>query len=113
MSPDSNGPGKDTGNGKAGGNGNQGAQHGRLGVLEFPCRFPIKAMGRQRDDFEDVVLSIVLRHAELWPGEPVRATPSKAGRFVSITAVVDAQSQAQLDAIYRDLTDCEQVLVAL
>ena len=65
-------------------------------LLEFPCRFPVKAMGRQRDGFE-----------------PVRSTPSRAGRFVSVTAVIEARSQEQLDAIYQDLTDCVEVLMAL
>jgi putative lipoic acid-binding regulatory protein len=55
----------------------------------------------------------VCSHAELWPGEPVRSTPSRAGRFVSVTAVVEARSQAQLDAIYQELSDCVQVLMAL
>jgi putative lipoic acid-binding regulatory protein len=82
-------------------------------LLEFPCRFPIKAMGRQSDSFEALVCGIVTRHAQLWPDEPVRSTPSKAGNFVSVTATVEAQSKAQLDAIYQELTDCEQVLMAL
>jgi hypothetical protein len=85
----------------------------RLGLLEFPCRFPIKAMGRQSDGFEALVSRIVCSHAELWPGEPVRSTPSRAGRFVSVTAVVEARSQAQLDAIYQELSDCVHVLMAL
>ena len=82
-------------------------------LLEFPCRFPIKAMGRQSDEFEVLVSGIVTRHAQLWPDEPIRSTLSKAGNFVSVTAVVDARSKAQLDAIYQELTDCEQVLMAL
>ena len=95
------------------GSGNGAADDGRLGLLEFPCRFPIKAMGRQEAGFEDLVSGIILRHAQLWPGEAIRSTPSKAGRFVSVTAVVRAESQEQLDAIYQDLSDCGQVLVAL
>ena len=82
-------------------------------LLEFPCRFPVKAMGRQREGFEEMIRGIVCSHAELWPGEPLRSTPSKAGRFVSVTAVIEARSQEQLDAIYQDLTDCVEVLMAL
>jgi len=82
-------------------------------LLEFPCRFPVKAMGRQNDEFESIVLEIIERHASIWPDEPIQAKPSGAGNFVSITAVIEAESQAQLDAIYQDLTDCEQVLMAL
>lgn len=70
-------------------------------------------MGRHSDDFESVVSGIVSRHANLWPEEPIRSVPSKAGNFVSVTAVIEAQSKMQLDAIYQDLTDCEQVLMAL
>ena len=82
-------------------------------LLEFPCRFPIKAMGRQSDEFEALVSGIVTRHAQLWPDDPIKTVPSKAGNFVSVTVKVEAQSKAQLDAIYQELTDCEQVLMAL
>ena len=84
-------------------------------LLEFPCRFPIKAMGRGNGAFEAIVVQIVRAHAELWPGEdePVRTKPSRNGNFVGVTVVVEATSQAQLDAIYQDLTDCPDVLMAL
>jgi putative lipoic acid-binding regulatory protein len=82
-------------------------------LLEFPCRFPIKAMGRQDDGFEALVTGIIQRHAEPWPDEPVRVARSSAGNYVSVTAVVSAQSQDQLDAIYQELTDCPDVLMAL
>jgi putative lipoic acid-binding regulatory protein len=82
-------------------------------LLEFPCRFPIKAMGKNSDGFEQVVSSIVLAHAVLWPDEPIRSVLSKEGNYVSITAVIEAESQEQLDAIYQELTDCSQVKMAL
>ena len=82
-------------------------------LLEFPCRFPIKAMGRQSDDFESVIETIVSRHADFWPEETIQSRPSKAGNFVSVTAVIDARSKNQINAIYQDLTDCEKVLMAL
>ena len=84
-----------------------------VSLLEFPCRFPIKAMGRSNENFESVVKGIVLAHAELWPEEPLRVSPSKEGNFLSVTAVIEARSQHQLDAIYQDLTDCDQVMMAL
>jgi putative lipoic acid-binding regulatory protein len=82
-------------------------------LLEFPCRFPIKAMGRNSDDFEALVTAIVLTHADLWPDEPICVAPSKEGNFISVTAVIKAKSQQQLDSIYLELTDCSQVLMAL
>ena len=82
-------------------------------LLEFPCRFPVKAMGKSEGSFEAVVAHIIRTHAELWPGEPIRSNPSSKGNYVAITAVIEATSQAQLDARYQDLTDCPDVLMAL
>lgn len=89
------------------------ADEGNTTLLEFPCRFPIKAMGRNSEGFEKIVLDIVLAHAGVWQDEPVRSVPSSAGKFVSVTIVVEAQSKEQLDTIYQGLTDCEHVLMAL
>ena len=85
----------------------------RVSLLEFPCRFPIKAMGRQSAEFERIVSDIIFAHAQLMSGESLKVTPSKAGNFISVTAVIEAESQQQLDAIYQSLTDCELVLMAL
>jgi putative lipoic acid-binding regulatory protein len=82
-------------------------------LLEFPCRFPIKVMGAATDDFRSLVLGIITQHF----GEPesgdIEERPSSGGRYLGITITVAAQSKAQLDAVYRDLTSCRQVLVAL
>jgi len=82
-------------------------------LLEFPCKFPIKAMGRSDGGFEALVTTIILSHADLYAGEQVTVHPSSSGNFISVTVTIEAVSKAQLDRIYQDLTDCEQVLVAL
>jgi uncharacterized protein len=38
---------------------------------------------------------------------------SRHGNYVSITAVVPATSQRQLDDIYRELSACELVIIAI
>lgn len=82
-------------------------------LLEFPCRFPVKAMGRQTETFEATVIRIVSGHADFWDDQSVKINPSSAGKFVSVTITVRATSQQQLDAIYQELTDCEEVLMAI
>lgn len=82
-------------------------------LLEFPCKFPVKAMGRSDDSFEALVTGIILTHAEIYAGEQVTTNPSGTGKFTSVTVTIEALSKAQLDRIYQDLTDCEHVLVAL
>lgn len=82
-------------------------------LLEFPCKFPIKAMGRGEAGFAAMVTEIILTHAEISVGESVTSVPSSTGKFLSVTVTIEAVSKAQLDRIYQDLTDCELVLVAL
>ena len=82
-------------------------------LLEFPCSFPIKMMGRDTDQFRNTALSILQRHVGQLPDSALNTTPSSKGNFISITATIDAQSQDQLDAIYEDLTQDDDILVAL
>lgn len=81
--------------------------------LDFPCAFPIKAMGRSDGDLAGVVWSIVSSHAPETPADALRTTPSRHGRFVSVTVTITAHSRAQLDAIYHDLQSHGDVLATL
>jgi putative lipoic acid-binding regulatory protein len=81
--------------------------------LEFPCHFPIKAMGPSGSDFHRLVIEIVFRHAPDLDGTAVRTQLSRNGRYQSITVTIRATSREQLDAIYQDLTAHKQVMVAL
>lgn len=82
-------------------------------LLEFPCNFPIKAMGRAEGDFEALVVTLVRKHAPDLSEGAVKTVDSKGGNFLSVTVTVRATSREQLDNIYRELTACEQVLMAL
>lgn len=85
----------------------------RDSLLEFPCRFPVKAMGRNDHGFQVMVERIILAHAEIFADEPVTTNPSGSGTYLAVTVTIEAHSREQLDRIYQDLTDCEHVLVAL
>jgi len=81
--------------------------------LQFPCEFPIKAMGKSGCDLDMVVVEIVRRHVPDLSEGAVRSRASAQGKYVSVTVVVNATSRAQLDAIYQDLVECETVIMAL
>lgn len=85
----------------------------RTTLLEFPCRFPVKAMGRNSEEFTRVVSEIILSRATLFVGEEITTSPSKAGTYLALTAVIEAESQEQLDSIYQALTDSDLVVMAL
>jgi uncharacterized protein len=82
-------------------------------LLEFPCDFPIKIMGQANDEFRSLALGIVTRHFGTLAPDRIEERPSSNGRYLSLTCTVRAESKAQLDAVYSDLTSCRQVLVAL
>ena len=82
-------------------------------LLEFPCDFPIKIMGKAEDEFAQVVLSIVTRHAPDFDAARMEMRASSGGNYLSVTCTIVAQSKPQLDAIYMDLTAHPLVKVAL
>ncbi len=81
--------------------------------FEFPCQFPIKAMGRKTATMESAVIAIVQRHVEASSAIDIKIRESKGGKFVSVTVEINAQSKAQLEAIYLDLSACPDVVMTL
>jgi uncharacterized protein len=81
--------------------------------LRFPCRFPVKAMGLSRPDFDTLVVGIVRRHAPDLSEGAVTLRTSRGGKYVAVTVVIEATSREQLDAIYQDLSDDDRVVWAL
>ena len=82
-------------------------------VWKFPCAFPLKAFGRNTDDFEALVLEIVRRHVPDLDDSAVSSRVSRGNNYRSVTATFMAHSREQLDALYLDLTQHEQVLMVL
>ncbi len=82
-------------------------------LLEFPCDFPVKAMGRDTPEFHATVRELVEQHTGPLEEDRFQTALSRNGRFVSITITIDAQSQEQLDNIYRAITAHDDVLMAL
>ena len=82
-------------------------------LFQFPCDFPIKAMGCALPGFTDQVVKIVKNHVPYIPQHAISSNSSKNGKYISVTVVITATSRAQLDDIYRELTACESVLMAL
>ena len=82
-------------------------------LFEFPCQFPVKAMGKANMELDLLVIEIVRRHAPDTKEDAVTTRPSKDGNYMAVTVIVEATSKQQLDAIYQDLTDHPHVLMAL
>jgi uncharacterized protein len=82
-------------------------------IQEFPSDFPIKVMGRHDSDLRALTQTIIERHSGPLPESSVRTRTSADGNFLALTYLVRATNREQLDAIYRELTACKSVLMAL
>jgi len=90
-----------------------GREDGDETIIEFPCRFPIKAMGRHESEFEAHVLQIISPHVDDIAPEDVIVRSSSKGKFLAVTVTIDARSQEHLDRVYRNLTASERILYVL
>ncbi len=82
-------------------------------LFDFPCDFPVKAMGKATDDFDCLVVSLIRNHCPDLQEGAIETRLSSGGKYMSVTVTILAHSREQLDKIYLDLTAEARVLVAL
>ena len=83
------------------------------GLLQFPCEFPIKAMGLKHPRFVQNILDVVLKYAPDFPPQSVEMRPSTQGKYISVTCTITAVSQDQINAIYTALKAIPDVAIVL
>ncbi len=81
--------------------------------LEFPCRFPVKTIGKNTGNFEEIVVAIVRRHVPDLQDEEISSRLSRDGKYLSVTTTFIATSQEQLDDLYYELSRHELVMMVL
>ncbi len=93
------------------GNGNSDNHQRRL--LKFPCRYDLKVIGRRSSRFEALAQGIVTRHVE--PHDLLAVSSRLSGRenYLALTFIITARSYEQLNALYRALSDCDDVLFSI
>jgi putative lipoic acid-binding regulatory protein len=82
-------------------------------LIEYPCDFPIKVMGKTQAGFAQAVLAVVQAHAPDFDGSTMEMRSSKGGKYLSVTCVIRATSREQLDALYQQLCDHPMVVMVL
>ncbi len=82
-------------------------------IMEFPLEFPVKIIGKDADDFQDLIREILKPHIGTVSEDAITRNESRSGTFVSLTLRFTAQSREQLDAVYQTLSDHPKVLFSL
>jgi putative lipoic acid-binding regulatory protein len=82
-------------------------------LLTFPCDLPIKVLGLNAATFRAAAVSIVRSHYTALEERDVAEQLSREGKYLSLTITVRAENRAQIDAVYRELTASDEVLMVL
>ncbi|KAF0110016.1 MAG: hypothetical protein FD147_1891 [Chloroflexi bacterium] len=81
--------------------------------LRYPIVFPIKVIGLDEPDFEDFAVEIVRRHVPELLEENILSRLSSGEKYRSVSFQFIAESRAQVDELYAELTSHKRVLMIL
>ena len=82
-------------------------------LMEFPCDFPIKIVGKHHETFLLEIITLARRHFPNIDDSTIRTEASQKGTYTSITLTVYAEDQATLDKLYQDLTQHPDIKMVL
>ena len=82
-------------------------------LIDFPCDFPIKVIGKSDSDIDEHVVGILLKYVPTIYEGAVRSRRSKNGNYVALTITIKVTSQTQLDQIYQALGASDRVVMIL
>jgi uncharacterized protein len=81
--------------------------------IEFPCEYPIKVFGRNRDGMQEAVVAVFERHAPGFDQAGISIRDSRNGTFLAMTVTIIARGPQQLRALHRDLLATGHVQMVL
>lgn len=79
-------------------------QNEKESLLEFPCDFDIKVMGKSNEKFAESIIKIIKKHDVNFDSSKIEMKGSSTGKYISLTCNVYVTSQNQLDKMYIDLS---------
>jgi len=71
--------------------------------IVFPCDYPVKVVGENRDAFAEAVVELARRHAPEITDEHVQVRASRAGNYCSVTITIRATGEPQLRELHATL----------
>ncbi len=77
--------------------------------LAFPCEFPLKVIGENKDDFAIYVTDVVQRHVPELDLGSISHQLSGGEKYLSVSFLFTAARRDQVDNLYRELTASKRV----
>ena len=81
--------------------------------LKYPTPFPLKVIGLDEPDFEEFVIAIVRTHIPELLEENIQSKLSTGNKYRSVSFTFIAESRAQMDALYAELSSHKRILMLL
>jgi uncharacterized protein len=82
-------------------------------LIEYPCDFPIKVMGKSHPEFTATIVAVIQQFDSGFDGAQIETRPSSGGNYTGLTVTVRALDREHLDNIYRALTGHPMVKIVL
>jgi putative lipoic acid-binding regulatory protein len=79
----------------------------------YPYLFPVKIIGRTSPEFEADVLSVMRNYLGEIREEEIGRRESRAGRYLSLTFHIIAQSREHLEQLYAELNARSSVIMVI
>lgn len=79
----------------------------------FPMDYPIKLIGLAGEDLRQAVNEIFVKHFPEFDGTTMTVTPSRTGKYHSVTAQLRFEELEQVHQVYADLAACPLIKTAL
>ena len=82
-------------------------------LIEFPCTFPIKVMGRSGPGIREAIERAIAEQAGTGLPVDIHSRPSRTGKYTAYTVKCTYHSKAELDAMYKAFTAIDGVSMVL
>ena len=82
-------------------------------LFEFPCQFPIKIMANPDKETTNFILNVFEKYVTDYNNIDFKIKESKTGKYISITAMFEAENKEQLDNIYKEVSSHSKVHMVL
>lgn len=82
-------------------------------LLTFPCRFPIKAMGKNTTQYRAAIAEIVAATTKAHQNIVLNEQLSANQRYLAYTIIGEFAAQSEVDLVYQALSKEPLVIMAL
>ena len=82
-------------------------------ILQFPCVYPLKVIGKNLEQYPEDVREIARKHIPSLHTSQITLTPSGNGSYCSLTITFTADNNEQVENLYRELSAHRHTILVL